>query len=534
MGSVKRREWTWVVVVAVLIVAASTLPYAIGYLSQTPEWRFGGSLMDTVDYNSYLAKMWQGYEGAWRYQLAFTTEPHEGGYVMTFYLALGHMAHLFGLDLPLTYQLARIIFGFLMLLAVYRFVALLVAPIRTRRMAFLMGVVASGLGWLSQAVAPTPPGGVSPMEFWLLDAYTYLAILIVPHFSASIALLLTILILLLRREKGPNLLEAVGAVLASLALALIHPHILVLADLIPALYWGLEWLRTRRMNWRGAGTVTAMAIVQIPILYYDLWLFRTQPIFAGWSAQNVTLSPPIDNYLLGYGALLILASIGVSAWVRRGRPGLAIPLIWIGLVATLSHLPWNMQRRFLEGVQVPLGLLAGVGVAEGLFPLSPGERRARLRWFAMASLVVLLAASNLYLTSGYAMAAGMRSPTLFWNSDVLAAIDWLGDHSSPEDTILSSFEVGNLIPGRTGNRVVSGHWMETVSYEEKEDAIARFYSNSTSDQERMAILSQYGVAYVFHSPLEETIGGFDPARVDYLDPVFRHDDVSLYAVDPPQ
>jgi uncharacterized membrane protein len=56
----------------------------------------------------------------------------------------------------------------------------------------------------------------------------------------------------------------------------------------------------------------------------------------------------------------------------------------------------------------------------------------------------------------------------------------------------------------------------------------------TSDQQRMAILDQYRVAYVFHGPVEEEMGEFDPARVDYLSLVSRNGDVSVYRVDLPQ
>jgi hypothetical protein len=57
------------------------------------------------------------------------------------------------------------------------------------------------------------------------------------------------------------------------------------------------------------------------------------------SAQNVTLSPPLRVYLWGYGVLLVLGAVGAVAWARRGRPGLAFPLLWLGLVALLVYLP---------------------------------------------------------------------------------------------------------------------------------------------------------------------------------------------------
>jgi hypothetical protein len=287
------------------------------------------------------------------------------------------------------------------------------------------------------------------------------------------------------------------------------------------------------VNWRGVLTVVVMTITQTPLLAYDLWVFRTQPVFAAWAAQNVTLSPPPPVYLWGYGLLLILGAVGAIAWSRQGRAGLAFPVFWIGLVAVLAYLPWNLQRRLLEGVQVPMGLLAGVGLAEGLFPVSQGQRLDRIRWLAGSLVIAFAATSNLYLTTGHTLAAVARDTRLFWPAEVLAGIDWLGAHTEPEDTVLSSYQVGNLIPARIGHRVVLGHRMETVRCEEKEAAVARFFAADTPDQERVALLERYGVSHLFYGPYEQALGSFDPEASDYLVKVFARNGVRVYAVSLP-
>ena len=524
-----RREWIWVAVVAGLIVTTSTVPYLAGNLAQTPRERFGGVVMNPVDYHSHLAKMWQGYQGQWRYRLLFTSEDHEGVFVQTFYVALGHVARFFGLGLPLTFQIARVAFGFAMLVSAYRFIAHFVARVRTRQVAFLLATIASGLGWLTEAIAPAPVGGVSPMDFWLADGFTYLALLTSPHFCAAIALLLSVFLLLLHRPEGPSPAEGALVVVASLALGVIHPYAMLLADLLPALYWAIEWLRMRRAVWRGLATVAAMGAAQVPLLFYDLWVFR-QPIFAGWSTQNVTLSPPPAVYLLGYGVLLALGAVGTVVWIRRREWRVVFPLLWIGLVAVLVYVPWNLQRRFLEGVQVPMGLLAGVGLAEGLLPLCCRKMQMRWCWLGMALIVALAPMSNLYLTTSLTWAAAVREPGMFQSTDLLAVVDWLGRNSAWDETVLSGFNTGNLIPARIGHRVVLGHWMETVDYAGKRSAVARFYDAETSDAERRELLAAWGVAYVFHGTEERALGDFDPAAVSWLEPAFRSGEIAVYRV----
>jgi hypothetical protein len=230
---------------------------------------------------------------------------------------------------------------------------------------------------------------------------------------------------------------------------------------------------------------------------------------------------------------LVLGIVGLAVWARRARPGLAFPVIWIVLVVVLIYLPWNLQRRFLEGVQVPLGLLAGVGLAEGLFPQPSGHRLSRPRWLAMALLVALAAMSNIYLTVAHTVTAASRDSRLFWPTEVLAGVDWLGEHTKPDDTVLSSFDVGNLIPGRIGHRVVLGHWIETIGHEEKQAAVERFFAVDTPDEERFAFLEEYGVAYLFYGPQEQALGAFDPEGTRYLVQRFSHDGVRVYAVSVP-
>ncbi len=534
---VSRQEWTWVVIVAALIVTASTLPYLAGYLAQTPQRCFSGAVLDKADYHSHLAKMWQGYRGNWRYHLLFTSESHKGAYMQTFYVALGHIARVTRIRLPTLYQIARVGLGFFMLLSVYRFIAHFVPSVSVRRTAFLLATIASGLGWIREIIAPTAPGGVSPMSFWLLDGYIYLSLLTFPHFCMAITLLLTIFLLLLGDPKGPSVKVGLLATLLSLVLGLIHPYMLLVVDLVPALYWLTGKFETRQ-RWRGLLAVAGMGVLQSPLLGYDFWVFRSQPVFAAWSSQNVTLSPPPGVYLWGYGLLLTLGSFGVLAHSQRarqtkpsfgrGRKNLTFLLLWIGLVMVLIHLPWNLQRRFLEGVQVPLGILAAIGLGH----LKGRMASVRVGKQLQASVVGLAAVGHLYMTAGLALGATNRQPSLYWSQDVLAAVDWLGDHTTWEQTVLAAPETGSLIPAHIGHRVVVGHKMETVDYDNKLAAISDFYDMETSNAVRAALLENWGVSYVFYGPHERALGGFSPKQTDSLTRVFSRDGVFVYEVRP--
>ena len=546
-GVVSRAEWRWATAVALLVVALSALPCAVGYLAQTPGLHFAGAVFDLEDYHSHLAKMWQGYRGEWRYRLLFTPEEHEGEYLQTFYVALGHLAQLLGLGLPLTYHLARIAAGVAFLLVVYWFVALFTVG-EVRRVSFLMAATSSGLGWLVELVHPTLPGGISPVDFWLVDAYTFFSLFTFPHFSAATALLLALFAVLLRLAERADagfmggtsrLKDLAVAVLFSWGLGLIHPYALLLADLVLALYLAYRIVRGRRLPTRLLVILALTGLAQAPLLLYDYWVFATSPVFRAWAAQNVTPSPPLLHYLLGYGLVALLAAWGIRPALRASRRAPFL-LLWVVAAFVLAYLPLGLQRRFVEGVHVGLCTLAGYGLTQGLLPAlarplgwvarflrySPH----RLRWLVRGLVLALAAISNLYLIATYTWAAMAWHPALFHTADEVAAIEWLDAHSEWDETVLAAFETGSLIPARIGHRVVLGHPMETVDVEVKRESVARFYAAGTSDTDRLSLLAAWGVAYVFHGPEEQGLGDFDPATVPWLVPRFRAGEVAVYRV----
>ena len=550
-----RAEWRWAIAVALVVVAISTLPYAAGILAQTPGVRFVGAVFDLEDYNSHLAKMWQGYRGEWRYRLLFTPEEHAGAYLQTFYVALGHLARLLGWGLPLTYHLARVVASVALLLAAYWFISLFAGG-EVRRVAFLLVATSSGLGWLAEIVRPTPAGGVSPIDFWLVDAYTFFSLFTFPHFCAAIALLLLLYGVLLRlaEEAGCGMRNAecgmrtryfvspmklVWVVLISWGLGLIHPYALLLADLVPALYLAW-WLVARR--WLPVGLLIAlgvMGIAQAPLLLYDYRVFTTNPVFQAWSAQNVTLSPPPLYYCLGYGLVAVLAVWGIRA-ALRASPRAPFLLVWVTAAFVLAYLPWGLQRRFVEGIQVGLSVLAGYGLVQGLMPAlaRPLGRVGRflrcdprrVSWTVQVLLLTLAALSNLYLVATYTFAAATRHPTLFRTADEVAAAGWLATHAGWDETVLAAYEDGGWIAGAVGQRVVVGHWAETVDLAAKRRQVAAFYAAGTPDADRRAWLERWNVRYVYVGPRERALGAFDPAATDYLEPVFWRGQAAVFRV----
>lgn len=217
-------------------------------------------------------------------------------------------------------------------------------------------------------------------------------------------------------------------------------------------------------------------------------------------------------------------------------------LLWPLIVAPLLYTPllFNLQRRMIEGIHVPLSILAAIGLRHGFLPALQrsalavwvarlGYPRHRLGWLAGRGTLALTTLSTWYLLVSLSMAAAGGAGDLHHTQSEVTAVAWLGDHTSPDAIVLSSYAIGGYIPAQTGHRVFWGHWAESIHLSEKRKQVEAFYA-ATETFDRRDFLSRYDIGYVFHGPREHELGDFDPAAAPYLEPEFQAGEVMIYRV----
>jgi hypothetical protein len=532
--------------VALAVLLVTSLPYLVGWVTSTHERIFTGFIIDVEDIYSYLAKMQLGHRGEWQYRILLTSEPHSGAYLYIFYIALGHVTRWVHADLVLAYHAARLASGLIFLLTAYRFVAFFLSQASERLLAFTMVCWSSGLGWLALLLTGSyKMGGITPVDFWLIEMYGYFTVMLFPHTCVALTCLLLAFILSLRFIEEARWPYLLSAALATCVLSVIHAFMIPVVALTLVGYWAYQFVRGN-VSWGHLLGLCAVWLTALPMVIYQYLVLVHNPIFAGWQAQNLTLSPSPWHYVLGYGVVLGLALPG-SWWALRQPRRWPLLVIWLLGVALLLYAPsvFPIQRRVIEGSGVALCLLAVPGLmhyvvpwsermgqrVRGLIGYSAKERRACASpgTWVQVLLIALTLPSTLVVIASAGLAAAAGHPDTVVSRAELAAVEWLAEHSQPEETILASYELSGFIAARSGRRVFMGHWAETVDLQHKRAAAARFYS-SADDSERQNLLREYGIHYVVHGPRERAIGPFDPARAAYLQPVFRSQDLTVYRV----
>jgi hypothetical protein len=542
LNTLHSKERWWAIKAALITVAITYVPYLVGWYRQTSEFRFTGILFNSIDANVYLAIMQQGWRGAWLMTLPYSAEAHSPIFLYEFYIVLGQISRVLGLPPIVGYHLARGLGGLWMLWAAYDYLSVHLAWRAAWKIAYLLVCTGSGFGWLTQVVMPAGPDGISGIDLWLMDAFAFFSLLLVPHFTVAWALMLTLLTSIHHSAFSPKPKLLLIAFSAGLGLTLVHPKIVPAAGVISFVSAALLSWKRRERAVAIFGVLSAAGIGVAPVALYYAFALRADPAFAMLARQDITMSPPFQYYTLGFGVSSLLACSGVVCVLRRRRlPELSL-VAWLITGAVMLYVPVQIQRRFIMGLQVPLAGLAGIGLAAVVLPALKHSRFSRwlarryhprrFRLLTINLILALAAISNILLATGYTFSAWLRSPAMFVPSGVAQAADWLGRESHVGDLTLAAYETGNYISARSGARTCIGHWNLTLDFYVKQDIVFQIFDVDTTNARREEFVRSLGCRFLFYGPAERQLGAFDPATAPYLKLAFAASAVEIYELRP--
>ena len=506
------RERIIVGVVILFVIAAITIPYILAWRSAGVDYRFGGFLLNPQDGNSYLAKMYQGWQGDIRFTLPYTAELGNGAYLFLFYLVLGHIARLSGLSLITTFHVARGISTLLMLLCLYRYLVYTFEQVRIRLFAFILAAIGSGFGWFAILF------GKFTSDFWVAEAYPFLSAFANPHFPLALAIVL--LLFTFTRYKNSGLPSWLTPLLSFL-LAIVLPFgvVLVLVILTGLVLWELFPHYAQIFRSRVFQRLAFIGLGGIPVLIYDFLVTYTDPLLRVWNSQNQTPSPPLWDVLISLSPVILLAFIGIGlSYKSQDRP-LRLLIAWAVLGLLLLYVPWGLQRRFMLGFYIPLSALAAAG-------LGATVKRPRSYIFTAVLIIMLVIPTNLVIAISSLQAINTHDMRIYLSKGEADAFDWIGSHTAQDAIILAAPDTGLYIPAYTGRRVFYGHPYETVDAAFQKGKVSRFFEGNTVKAEDGNLLAE--ADYLFFGPREALMGSYMPSQP--LELAYATQDVRIFQV----
>jgi hypothetical protein len=536
---ITKKEWGYALLVALAATLMMQVPYGLGYALAPSDTEYTGLLINVEDY-SYYAIMLQGSNGAWQYHIQYTTELHAPAFLYGFYLFLGHLARAFNVSVAGMWHAARIVAAFALLMAVFAFSSFFLDEPRQRWTAYLLAIFGSGFDWSLFPWERFEPASATPLDFRMPEMHLFYTALTYPHITLGIALILGLFWLWLRwlAQKRSN--DILASAVVTLLISIIYPFLIFLVAGVLGLHWAWLSVRAKRILWRDFSALTLAFSFAVPLNLYYAYVLQTNPVFRIWNDQAATLSPNPLHYLLASGVMLMLAAPMLRAGVKDR---FAFLWVWIAVVALLLYSPLGAQRRFALGVQVPLSILATLGLYSAILPrlqdsdwfqrlmTRPNYSRRGLERLIVAILLLLVSAANLIVWLKLSALTALEQPAAFFVPRAeLAAMDWLGANTQRDDAVLAAYWTGALIPARVGNVVFMGQHYETNRFADKQALVERFFATATDDAFRRDLLAQFHIAYVFWSEQERALGTFDPSQAGYLDSVFSNSTVTIYRV----
>jgi hypothetical protein len=446
----KKRGLFWLILFILII----SLPTLLGWLLQGSQLRFSGLILNPIDGYSYFAKMQQGAEGAWVFKLPFTAQPGTGVVLFEFYLFLGHISRISHLSIPLVFHLARIVCSIFLFTQILLYIKkyLNFNNLSTEQV-LLFILFSSGMGWAALIA------GYKSADFWIAEAYPFFSSLISPHFTFGMAIFLWVLNHVFEKQSIIRRLELFF--LATL-MCLAMPF----ASVILCIILALAWLVIPR--WRNGMVfkqILFLATLSILFLGWQYWATLHHSQLSIWNQQNITLSPPLWDILIGFSPMMILA----VASLRKGKEhwqqsGYQLSLIWFVSCLLLAVFPFSLQRRFLFSFSIPVTIM-------GLYELD--KWMGSIKWGTRLKNVVfalpLVTIGMLYVIMAFSIL--QRSPYSYMTLAEVQAYSWIQNSPVIDKVILSDELHALKIPAMTGRQVFYGHPFETVNAVEKQNQL---------------------------------------------------------------
>jgi len=538
---ISSREWRFVGVVIVAVLLFTSLPYLYGYLSAPAEKQYMGLMLDVPDHGQYLS-WWRGFQSSLLVRNKLTPEPSRRVFFNLLWWALAQVSRWTGLSYAEVYQAFRWVAGGSFLWAVYRLIAQFVPQVDRRRAAFLLVTFSSGLGWFLIVLKYTLTGGelLFPLDVYIAEGNSFLCILGYPHFAFAITFIALTFECIWRGWREGRTRHMIGAGLLALLLGWMHAYDLLIIYAVMGTFALLMWWKRRAFPWRllwGGAIVCALSCSGA---VYSAILTTVDPLWKEVLAQFAnagvyTPSPPHLVILFGFPLIAALAS-GIDLFRERqwSEENLFV-MGWFVAGAALNYIPTDYQIHMLNSWQIPMAILATIGLYRLVPAITTRIRSLRLspdwaRRLAAMALVLAVLPTNLYLWTWRFVDLARHDYPYYLSRDEVAALDWLREHTSPDDVVLSSITVGQYVPALSGNTAFLAHWAQTVDFYEKSERVERFFDPVVAEDERVETLRTLGVTYVFYGPAERAMGGYDPAESSSLVEVYTSPEVKLYAV----
>lgn len=535
-GDVTPAERRAVWVMAAVLVAFTLLPAAFGYLTafQKHQAWTGVNVFGSEDMQVYLSNIDQVRRGHWLITNQFTSEPSYP-YLSPVWLVVGLMARFGGLDPLFAFFVARLLAAILLVWVAHWSLRQFLRS-RGERLAAL-GLLLFGCG-LGRLFGNADHGVMHlPIDQWVPEAFVIRSSLYSPHFLlAWMLFIIIILTLMFRAYRDGRWRDAVLAGAASFTLILFHPYHAPSIFLVSGLALVVMSLASLKLFWRRVGALAILAAMTAPAAVYQLWILQPERNGPHAFSGNICWTPALPYVLLGFGAFVPMAIVGVSLWHRRQvieerLPGLFL-VTWLIAQSLMIYAPTMLQRRFTQGLLFPLAAFSGLTLVAiwQWVERQPKDLHTYYRLgLVVASLSIFMMTPVASFYDDLPLLRGNSLGIVFLDKHEEAMYAWMRQYLPEQAVVVSKYWTGDLMPARTTARAYYGHWGQTIDVKDKEADVTAFFTGKADAAWSKQFLTRAGIGYVYYGH-RERVKDVDLGALPFLEVVHREGDEILYRV----
>lgn len=494
------------------------------------------------DFNFYVSRIREGQEGRFQVVEKYYNQPHSGSLFQVVYLYLGKMGGVLGLDPVTIYHLSRIIFGFLLLWLIGKYVGNFFWPL----VAFLL-IVTSG-SWPILVKAGDVLRFATYMGWWsAVDSLQRITFL--PHVLIG-QIFLLLFIWEFGHHRSFKLTRSLLFGVSGFVSGIIFPPTIIIAYAFFGVMSVLEFIsikHSKLKKWFMENIVPRLVFFafSLPSLIYMQLLFKVMP----WSALPLfdihhRMPLPYWEYARALGPILPLGIAGMVIAILKKESKLKPVIAWIFSVILLflifENVPQQSPLRFTEAmVNVPLGILAAY-LFYRVYHLK--RRLIKIVTITTIFLVILMGLGVMVSMVLWLTDQSVSKRTGTWKvpigaqlvyplKDFMDGIYFLRDKIPGESVVLTYVTGGNYIPAYTKHSVYIGH-ANTPNEDGKEKIAIKFFSGKMTEMESREFLKKERISYIFFGPQEREVGGIKDLTSTYpfLSIVYKNNQLIIYNV----
>jgi hypothetical protein len=314
----------------------------------------------------------------------------------------------------------------------------------------------------------------------------------------------------------------------SLFLSLIfYPYYILSFWLISVMYLLTKhnWLEVLKQHKIFLATLITVSVSAVSLMAYNLSLNSS---FSDVTSQQLS-KPTISSFILGYGFLLLPV---IYQLVAKGKKSnlMKFLLIWFLVAVSLLFLPVGFSRFFLRGTMIPLVILT-VLTLKNLTKKYFTAQYPKIYFIFLSYCLILLSITSVIIFYHRLKEVKMNNSWYYFSSAQAVAFNFLDKQTPYLSGVLSSYEVGNLIPAHTRHRVYLGHLLQTSDANLRINMSNNFYQQTMTTNEAENFLKESHIKFVYFTKDESMNPSTWHTNYPFLTEVFNNQEVIIYQLE---